>query len=32
MQKIVQQKIDGFLDNSAYFRNSKFSLLIREYS
>ena len=32
MQKKIQQKIYGFLDNLAEFGNGTFSLLRREYS
>ena len=32
MQKKVQQRFYGFLDNLAEFGNGKLSLLIREYS
>ena len=32
MQKKMQQKVYGFLDNLIWIGNSKFSLLLREYS
>ena len=32
MQKKMQEKIYGFLDNLVWIGNGKFSLLLREYS
>ena len=32
MQKKMQQKVYGFLDNLIWIGNGKFSLLLREYS
>ena len=32
MQKKMQEKVYGFLDNLVWIGNGKFSLLLREYS